>query len=141
MQRRLKQLGYYSGSVDGYFGSNTYRAVRNFQSRNGLDVTGKADPTTQRVLYSSNAKPASGSSGSGSSTGYRLLYWGCTGSAVPRLQNALISAGYKSIVRTADGIYGRWTYDAVRAYQRDHGLAVDGIAGKKTQNSLYGTSY
>ena len=31
--------------------------------------------------------------------------------------------------------------DAVRAYQRDHGLAVDGIAGKKTQNSLYGTSY
>ena len=141
MQRRLKQLGYYSGSVDGYFGSNTYRAVRNFQSRNGLDVTGKADPTTQRVLYSSNAKPASGSSGSGSSTGYRLLYWGCTGSAVTRLQNALISAGYKSIVRTADGIYGRWTYDAVRAYQRDHGLAVDGIAGKKTQNSLYGTSY
>ena len=80
-------------------------------------------------------------SGSGSSTGYRLLYWGCTGSAVTRLQNALISAGYKSIVRTADGIYGRWTYDAVRAYQRDHGLAVDGIAGKKTQNSLYGTSY
>ncbi|MGN0777240.1 MAG: peptidoglycan-binding protein [Candidatus Ventricola sp.] len=29
----------------------------------------------------------------------------------------------------------------MKAYQKDHGLAVDGIAGKNTQNSLYGTSY
>jgi len=144
LQRRLKALGYYSGSIDGYFGSQTYRAVREFQRRNGIDRTGVADPYTQQILYSSKAVPASGSSsggGSSDSTGYRLLYWGCTGSAVKRLQNALINAGYRSIVRTADGIYGRWTYDAVRAYQRDHGLTVDGIAGRKTQNSLYGTNY
>ena len=42
---------------------------------------------------------------------------------------------------SADGIFGQWTYDAVRAYQKDHGLAVDGIAGKNTQNKLYGTKY
>ena len=141
LQRRLKELGYYTGSIDGYFGSKTYRAVRNFQSRNGISVTGKADPYTQQVLYSADAKKASGSSSSSSSSGYRLLYWGCEGSAVKRLQNALIAAGYKSIVRTADGIYGQWTYDAVRAYQKDHGLSVDGVAGKNTQNSLYGTNY
>ena len=58
-----------------------------------------------------------------------------------KLQQALIDAGYKSYVRTADGIYGKWTYDAVRAYQKDVGLAVDGIAGTNTQNKLYGTSY
>ena len=143
LQRRLKALGYLSGSADGYFGSNTYRAVRNFQSRNGLSVTGVADSGTQQLLYSSSARPASGSSssGSGSSTGYRLLYWGCRGDAVKRLQQALIDAGYKSYVRTADGIYGKWTYDAVRAYQKDVGLSVDGIAGKNTQNKLYGTNY
>ena len=143
LQRRLKALGYLSGSADGYFGSNTYRAVRNFQSRNGLSVTGVADSGTQQLLYSSSARPASGSSssGSGSSTGYRLLYWGCRGDAVKRLQQALIDAGYKSYVRSADGIYGQWTYDAVRAYQRDVGLSVDGIAGKNTQNKLYGTKY
>ena len=141
LQRRLKALGYLSGSVDGYFGSNTYRAVRNFQSRNGLSVTGIADPGTQQLLYSSAARPASGSSSSSSGTGYRLLYWGCKGDAVKKLQQALIDAGYKSYVRTADGIYGKWTYDAVRAYQKDVGLAVDGIAGKNTQNKLYGTSY
>ena len=116
LQRRLKALGYLSGSADGYFGSNTYRAVRSFQSRNGLAVTGVADPGTQQLLYSSSARPASGSSSSSSSsTGYRLLYW--------------------------DGIYGKWTYDAVRAYQKDVGLSVDGIAGKNTQNKLYGTNY
>ena len=143
LQRRLKALGYLSGSADGYFGSNTYRAVRNFQSRNGLSVTGVADSGTQQLLYSSSARPASGSSssGSGSSTGYRLLYWGCRGDAVKRLQQALIDAGYKSYVRSADGIYGQWTYDAVRAYQRDVGLSVDGIAGKNTQKKLYGTKY
>ena len=143
LQRRLKALGYLSGSADGYFGSNTYRAVRNFQSRNGLSVTGVADSGTQQLLYSSSARPASGSSssGSGSSTGYRLLYWGCRGDAVKRLQQALIDAGYKSYVRSADGIYGQWTYDAVRAYQKDVGLSVDGIAGKNTQNKLYGTKY
>ena len=104
LQRRLKALGYLSGSADGYFGSNTYRAVRNFQSRNGLSVTGVADSGTQQLLYSSSARPASGSSssGSGSSTGYRLLYWGCRGDAVKRLQQALIDAGYKSYVRSAD---------------------------------------
>ncbi len=139
LQRRLKELGYLTSSVDGYFGSKTYRAVRSFQSRNGITVTGVADSYTQQVLYSGSAKAASGSS-SGSSVGYRLLYWGCKGDAVKKLQNALLSAGYKQ-VRTADGIFGQWTYDAVRAYQKDHGLSVDGIAGKKTQNSLYGTTY
>ena len=142
LQRRLKALGYLTGSVDGYYGSNTYRAVRNFQSRNGITVTGTADAYTQQVLYSSSAKPASGSSASigSSTTGYRLLYWGCKGDAVKRLQQALLNAGYKQ-VRAADGIYGQWTYDAVKAFQKDNGLAVDGMAGKNTQNKLYGTNY
>ena len=147
LQKRLRALGYYSGNIDGYFGSQTYRAVRNFQSRNRLTVTGVADPYTQQVLYSSSAKAYSGSSSSGSSSssgtsvGYRLLYWGCRGDTVKKLQQALIDAGYKSLVRSVDGIFGQWTYDAVRAYQKDHGLAVDGIAGKNTQNALYGTHY
>ena len=117
--------------------------MRNFQSRNGLTVTGVADAYTQQILYSASAKTYSGSTASSGSTssGYRLLYWGCRGDAVKKLQQALIDAGYKSIVRSADGIFGQWTYDAVRAYQKDKGLAVDGIAGKNTQNALYGTSY
>ena len=140
LQRRLKSLGYLSGSVDGYFGSQTYRAVRNFQSRNGLSVTGVADPYTQEVLYSSSAKPASsGGSSSGSTSGYTLLTWGSEGAAVKRLQQTLLSLGYTQ-VRSADGIYGQWTYDAVCAFQKNMGLSVDGIAGVKTQTALYGSN-
>ncbi|MBQ8092219.1 MAG: peptidoglycan-binding protein [Clostridia bacterium] len=142
LQSRLNALGYAAGTVDGYFGSRTYRAVRNFQSRNGLSVTGVADVTTQEILYSSAAVPA-GSSYSYTtvtSTGYRLLYWGCKGDAVIRLQQALRNKGYTQI-KSIDGIYGQQTYDAVCAFQKANGLTVDGIAGKKTQNLLYGTSY
>lgn len=141
LQRRLKALGYLSGSVDGYFGSQTYRAVRSFQQRNGIAVTGVADVHTQQVLYSASAKTYSGSAaGTTAGSGYRLLYWGCKGEDVKTLQKALLAAGYKQ-VRTADGIYGQWTYDAVCAFQKANGLAVDGVAGKDTQNKLYGTRY
>ena len=142
LQRRLKALGYTVGSADGYFGSQTYRAVREFQRRNGLKATGVADETTQRVLFSSAAISASGASSSSSSSSSsgsygRQLYWGCEGEDVKQLQKTLLSKGYYQ-VRTADGVYGQWTYDAVRAFQKDHGLAVDGIAGKNTLRALYG---
>ena len=139
LQNRLNALGYSAGTADGYFGSRTYRAVRNFQSRNGLSVTGIADPTTQEVLYSSSAIPSSGSSVTPSTT-YRLLYWGCRGDDVRRLQQALRNLGYTQI-KSVDGIYGKQTYDAVRAFQKNNGLSVDGIAGRSTQNRLYGTNY
>ena len=101
-----------------------------------------ADETTQRVLFSSAAISASGASSSSSSSSSsgsygRQLYWGCEGEDVKQLQKTLLSKGYYQ-VRTADGVYGQWTYDAVRAFQKDHGLAVDGIAGKNTLRALYG---
>lgn len=141
LQRRLKALGYAVGAADGYFGSQTYRAVREFQRRNGLKATGIADETTQRMLFSSSAIAASGASSSSSSSSSgsygRQLYWGCEGEDVRQLQKALLAKGYKQ-VRTADGVFGQWTYDAVRAFQKDHGLSVDGIAGKNTLRALYG---
>ncbi len=37
-----------------------------------------------------------------------------------------------------DGQFGNWTEQAVREYQRRHGLAVDGIVGPATWSSLFG---
>lgn len=65
------------------------------------------------------------------------LTYGSQGSEVKKLQNALNQAGYSLNV---DGIYGRETEAAVRDYQSKNGLAVDGIAGNKTQTSLYGAA-
>lgn len=46
IQSRLKSWGYYSGSVDGIYGSKTVRAVKSFQSKNGLTADGIAGPAT-----------------------------------------------------------------------------------------------
>ncbi len=57
LQERLKELGYYSGEVDGQFGPGTREAVIAFQKKNGLDADGLAGEETQKVLYSENAIP------------------------------------------------------------------------------------
>lgn len=50
IQRRLKAWGYYSGNVDGIYGDQTYRAVRYFQSKNGLAVDGIVGSRTAEKL-------------------------------------------------------------------------------------------
>ena len=57
LQERLKELGYYTGEVDGQFGPGTREAVIAFQKKNGLDADGLAGEETQKVLYSENAIP------------------------------------------------------------------------------------
>ena len=68
-----------------------------------------------------------------------VLEVGSSGSDVRKVQQKLIDWGYMK--GTADGVFGAKTYDAVVWFQRRNGLTVDGIAGKKTQNKLYGTNY
>ncbi len=46
IQQKLKNWGYYSGAVDGIYGTQTQKAVRWFQQKNGLTVDGIAGPKT-----------------------------------------------------------------------------------------------
>ena len=62
--------------------------------------------------------------------GDRLLGRGSTGSEVQELQSKLAQLGYG--VGTADGKFGAKTESAVRNFQKDHGLRVDGLAGAQT---------
>ena len=57
---------------------------------------------------------------------------GDSGADVEKLQNALISLGYKLPKWGADGDFGSETDEAVRKFQTDNKLKVDGIAGQKT---------
>lgn len=58
---------------------------------------------------------------------------------IAQIQQALVSNGYSVGASGVDGICGWDTYKAVQAYQRDHGLEVDGIPGPATRASLLGT--
>ena len=50
IQTRLKSWGYYSGAVDGVYGSATEKAVKYFQSKNGLAADGQAGDKTLAAL-------------------------------------------------------------------------------------------
>ena len=59
---------------------------------------------------------------------------GDRGDNVKLLQSALSEAGYDC--GSVDGIFGAKTRSAVKAYQKGHGLKVDGIVGTQTWTSL-----
>ncbi len=124
LQQRLKDLGYYTGSVDGRYGSGTQAAVMAFQLRNSLTVDGKAGPATQRVLY-----------GASGAISYSAMQMGDDGTAVRNLQYTLYELGYYD--GSIDGVYGQTTSDAVRAFQIQNKLTVDGKAGAETLKKLY----
>lgn len=67
IQTRLKSWGYYSGAVDGVYGSQTEKAVRYFQRKNGLSVDGQVGNQTLAAL--GMPVGSSGSGGGGASSG------------------------------------------------------------------------
>ncbi len=158
VQQRLRDLGYFSNSVTGTYGSITVAAVKAFQRATGLVADGIAGVQTQRMLFegspvsagnsgssgtSATPAPSSSSTGSsGSSSGgidnsadYPMLKKGASGTAVTRLQEALIALEYMS--GSASGYYDDATYDAVKAFQTNNATGVDGVAGPATQRILY----
>ena len=75
IQKKLKNWGYYTGSVDGIYGSRTETAVRYFQRKNGLVVDGIAGKNTLAAMgiQSSSSSPASSSVGGYSSSDLNLI--------------------------------------------------------------------
>lgn len=59
LQQRLKQWGYYDGPVNGYYGQQTFDAVKSFQRKNGLTADGVVGPSTWGALgYNTTQKVA-----------------------------------------------------------------------------------
>lgn len=77
VQRRLKNWGYYNGSVDGIYGPATISAVKYFQKKNGLTADGICGKATYAALGMNdsvrvleNGSTDSGSSSSGGNSDY-----------------------------------------------------------------------
>ena len=144
VQNRLKELGYYTGTVDGVYGLGSMAAVKAFQEKNGLTADGLAGTKTFEKLFSSSAIAAgSSSSSSGSTSGssdssaeitYTRLAEGSEGEEVTAMQRALKSLNYPLEV---DGSYGPTTKAAVKLFQGANGLSADGVAGQATLSLLY----
>ncbi|UOQ43344.1 peptidoglycan-binding protein [Halobacillus salinarum] len=65
-----------------------------------------------------------------------ILEEGETGYQIKKLQQMLIKLGYALPKYGADGDFGEKTLNALKAFQKDHHLEVDGVAGPKTRDAL-----
>ena len=57
LQARLKQIGWFSGLVTGTYGNATASAVRGFQAKRGIPVTGQVDARTWNRLVAMTRTP------------------------------------------------------------------------------------
>lgn len=106
--------------VDGIFGSATESRVKTAQFRYLLQRDGIVGASTWQALRV-NAAPIATKP---------VLRRSSTGIDVEIIQGLLKDSGYyKSVV---DQVFGQNTEAAVRAFQRDRQLLVDGIVGAKT---------
>lgn len=107
--------------IDGNFGAATQSAVKDFQQGNGLAADGIVGPQTWSKFPADPQTPR--------------LAEGDRGNAVTALQNGLKAYTGQNAATdpgAIDGVFGDRTEAAVRAYQLDRAVTVDGIVGDRT---------
>ena len=144
LQTRLAELGFYTGSADGIFGSSTSLAVKNFQKSNGLTADGVAGQKTLEKLYSSaaaTATPKPTATAKATTTvaaaASDTLMMGDKGDDVKKLQQRLVALGY---LKKADGEFGALTFAAVVKFQQQNSLTVTGTINTETRKKLNSSS-
>ena len=121
LQQALKGLGYDPGPVDGQFGARTEDAVKAFQTAQGIAADGiVGDVTWINIDEADMSDPT--------------IRRGSTGNPVRRAQKRLTLGGYDT--GGVDGVFGANTEAAVRRFQGDRGLTVDGIVGPRTWDEI-----
>jgi peptidoglycan hydrolase-like protein with peptidoglycan-binding domain len=122
LQRLLVMLGHLPyDALTGHFDEAARYAVRLVQTGAGLPATGVVDDTTWEVLPPDPVTP--------------VLRAGDEGVVVASLQAALTEVrgpGEVSDPGPADGVFGPATTRAVRAFQSDVDITVDGVVGDQT---------
>ncbi|MDQ4095501.1 MAG: peptidoglycan-binding protein, partial [Actinomycetota bacterium] len=128
VQARLRALGLEVDDDSGVFGAGTKQSVRMFQQQRGLLADGIVGPDTWNALVEA-----------GWHFGDRVLYFKnppMRGDDVLSLQARMNALGFDA--GREDGIFGRNTDAAVRAFQHEYAIAEDGIFGPQSFAALRG---
>ncbi len=157
LQERLTELGYYTGKLSGTYMPGTQEAVYNFQHYAGEMATGYADAETQMLLYAADALPyqealAAMPAATPAPTTLdmiddiprtptphvafeKTLKYESKGALVKTLQQRLIELGYYD--GNVSGNFLGHTRNAVKAFQTQNGIKVDGVVGESTWNAIF----
>lgn len=144
IQEKLKRWGYYTGGVDGIYGSLTVSAVKKFQQKNGLTVDGIAGTKTLAAMGITSSSSSSGSSTNNSSN-VNLLARAIYGEARGEPYTGQVAVGAVIMNRVksskfpntiAGVIYQSGAFDAVADGQIN--LNPDSTSKKAAQDALNG---
>ena len=146
LQTKLKSWGYYTGSVDGIYGSQTVKAVKYFQSKNGLTVDGIVGAKTAAALGMTLSGSSSGSSSGSYSSSDEYLLAKCVYAEArgePYVGQVAVAAVVLNRVRSASFpntiagvIYQPWAFTCVNDGQIN--LSPDNNAIKAAKDALNG---
>ena len=125
LQTKLTDLGYDCGEIDGRFGSMTHYAVTAFQNNNSLTADGIVGKNTWAELNSEDPVASAND----------WIELGDTGTKVENIQDQLVELGYD--IGSDDGTFGTDTRNAVKKFQTDNGIQIDGIVGPQTWEALF----
>ena len=144
IQEKLKRWGYYSGSVDGIYGSGTESAVKKFQKANGLKADGIAGKATLNAMGISSSNSSSSSGGNNSNDLNllsRVVYSEARGE--PYVGQVAVAAivlnrvSHSSFPNSVAGVvYQSGAFDAVSDGQIN--LTPDSTARKEAQDAING---
>lgn len=144
IQTKLKQWGYYSGNIDGIYGTGTFNAVKSFQKKNGLDVDGIAGEKTLKALGITSESNNSNSATS-NNTDLNLLSRVVYGEARGEPYKGMVAVAASVLNRVADSrfpntiagvVYQAGAYTCVSDGQIN--LEPDETARKAAQDAING---
>lgn len=145
IQTKLKSWGYYNGSIDGIYGSQTLAAVKSFQKKNGLTVDGIAGSETLAAMGITSSSSNSSSSSSSNSSDVSLLAKVIYGEARGEPYAGQVAVGAVVLNRVkssnfpntvAGVVYQSGAFDAVSDGQIN--LTPDSTAKKAAQDAING---
>ena len=143
IQEKLKRWGYYSGSVDGIYGSQTVSAVKSFQKKNRLTVDGIAGTQTLKAMGITSSSSSSSSSNNSSNVNLlaRVVYGEARGE--PYTGQVAVAAVVLNRVKSSKFpnsisgvVYQSGAFDAVADGQIN--MTPDTTAKKAAQDALNG---
>lgn len=133
LQRKLRELGYFTANITSYYGPVTEKAVREFQEDNGIPPTGQVEPTTWSLLFAGGESDQPNHFLPSYPTG--VLSFGEVSPQVAILQKRLTELGfYRGAINS---IYDQATRTAVISFQRSHRITPTGQVGITTWECLF----
>lgn len=151
IQKRLKELGFYNGDITGYFGSDTQKAYKAFQTAAGVVVDGICGKTDRDILYSDNApvyvaptteakkKTTTKKKSTKKTTKKKqetVISVGDYSDDVTAIQKQLIKLNYLE-KGNATGYFGEDTEQAIKDFQNYNEITVTGSVDNATKKALF----